>query len=343
MMTILRRIAADLIGIVLCVGAIFKLMDPVGTGLIVEAYFKFAGFSPQLDTCKILGEILCLVESVIGMALITGVFRFVMAIATSVLLTFFTAVTAILLIKNPQMDCGCFGEVVHLTHLQSFIKNLVLDALAVLAFVPLRCLELLPRARYVSFGAGCLIFLFFALVSWFQLPMVEFTQYRPSNTIVTESAPEAAQNDSEYPLLFLTDADGADRSGDILIDKTVLVSVYEPEDLDVVSTASFCQDALNAGFVPFIVSRASIEVPGVECLVADYKSVISLNRSNGGSTFLSDGLIIRKRSANSPLSFEQMEEMASADSTEVYVRSATRHSIALQGFILVFFFILLIL
>jgi len=343
MMSIVRRIAADLIGIVLCLGAVFKLLDPVGTTLIVQAYFKFAGLDAGFDLCSILGEILALTESFLGIALITGAFRYLTAIATSALLFFFTVVTSILLVKNPDMDCGCFGEFIHLTHEQSFWKNIILDALAILAFVPPRCLKLLPPPRHFAFGAGCMTLLVFAFISWVQIPMIEFSQYRTSQTIIDVTAPEASQGDDEYPFLPLTDADGVDRSSDILQGNVVVVSCYDPDDLDIASTATFCQDALNAGYFPYVVSRAMVDVPGVECLLADYKAVITLNRSNGGATFLSDGLILRKRSAVSPLDYEEMEQMASDDPTEVYVRSATRHSVALQGFILIFFFILLIL
>lgn len=344
MMSSIRRIAAGIIGFVLCLGAVFKLMDPVGTALIVESYFKFAGLSPDLGICKILGESLSLVEAFLGIALISGVFRFVVSIAVSALLLFFTAVTAVLLVKNPQMDCGCFGEVVHLTHLQSFVKNLILDALAVLSFVPLRRSMYKVRPRYGAFVVAAILILSFAVVSWVQVPLAEFTPYRISNTVIDENSHEAVFDDGQdYPFLPLSDASGANRSADALQGKVALVSVYDPENADILEIASFCQSAINAGFFPFVVSRSPIDVPGVECLLADYKVIITLNRSNGGSTFLSDGLIIHKRSSFRRPTFEQMEEMALEEPARVYISGARFRSLALQSFALCFLFALLIL
>jgi hypothetical protein len=76
------------------------------------------------------------VEASTGAALVSGVFRKTTAIVTSALILFFTVITLILWIANPVMDCGCFGEAIHLTHGQTLLKNLVLVALALIAFIP---------------------------------------------------------------------------------------------------------------------------------------------------------------------------------------------------------------
>ena len=104
-----RRFCAFVIGIVFLSGGIFKLLDPVGSGLIMESYFKFL----HLDFLNCISlwaaEFFAFAETFTGILLISGVFRKVTAIVTSVLLTLFTALTVLLVIFNPSMDCGCFG------------------------------------------------------------------------------------------------------------------------------------------------------------------------------------------------------------------------------------------
>ena len=74
-MRTIRRFSAVLIGIVFFVSGMLKLMDPVGTSLIVEEYLKFfrLGFLHFADYA--LGACLALAETILGAALVTGVWK----------------------------------------------------------------------------------------------------------------------------------------------------------------------------------------------------------------------------------------------------------------------------
>ena len=87
-----RRFCAILIGLVFLASGLLKLLDPVGTGLIVSEYFKFFHLGFLQGTAKALGMVLSLVEAITGAALISGVFRKTTAVITSILIIFFTAV-----------------------------------------------------------------------------------------------------------------------------------------------------------------------------------------------------------------------------------------------------------
>ena len=122
----MKRLCAFILGAVFLVGGLFKLMDPVGSALVMESYFNFLhiGFLRGLATFAAL--FFNLLECFVGICLISGIWVRVMRNVTLALLSLFTVLTLLLLIFNPDMDCGCFGEVVHMTHLQSFLKNIVL-------------------------------------------------------------------------------------------------------------------------------------------------------------------------------------------------------------------------
>lgn len=128
-MRIVRRISAIIIGFVFFVAGLLKLMDPVGAGLVVEEYFKFLHLGFLRPLSYFTGAAGALAETLLGAALLCGVWRRLTGIVTLAVLGAFTILTLVLLIFNPSMDCGCFGEAVHLTHLQSFLKNIALLAL----------------------------------------------------------------------------------------------------------------------------------------------------------------------------------------------------------------------
>ena len=145
-----RRFVAILIGIVFLGSGLLKIEDPVGTMLIVREYLKLFHLAWLLPCAKGIGIVLATSEALIGVGLITGVFRKLFAWLTLAFLAFFTLVTLVLWILNPSMDCGCFGEAIHLTHAQSFWKNVVLLVLGALAWDCSPCSLPWPTARRTS-------------------------------------------------------------------------------------------------------------------------------------------------------------------------------------------------
>jgi len=203
----LRRLCAFLIGLVFLASGLLKLLDPVGTGLIISEYLKFFHIGFLQGTSKALGMGLSLLEAATGAALVTGVFRKTTAIVTSVLVLFFTAITFILWLANPEMDCGCFGEAIHLTHAQTLLKNLVLLALALVAFLPFQNFGVPRRGKYVAFFLA-LPSLVFAL--WYNhrhLPMIDFTEFAPGVELFASLDNDYQEMDGKVPT-FIYERDG---------------------------------------------------------------------------------------------------------------------------------------
>ena len=92
--------------------------------------------------------------------------------ATGVLMLFYTVLTLALLIVNPSMDCGCFGEAIHLTHGQTLVKNLILCALIFAAFFPYKHFGIPQKRKYVSFIMVSVAVLFFAVYSLMFIPLL---------------------------------------------------------------------------------------------------------------------------------------------------------------------------
>ena len=147
-----RRLCAFITGFVFFISGILKVLDPVGAGLVMKEYFEFLHIGFLSPAAKAAGIAFALLETLTGAALITGVWRRLTAIIAMSLQGFFTLLTLALVIFNPEMDCGCFGEAIHLTHLETFIKNLVLCVLLAGAFIPMKDMGEPLKKKYVSFG-----------------------------------------------------------------------------------------------------------------------------------------------------------------------------------------------
>ena len=73
-----------------------------------------------------------------------------------------------------------------------------------------------------------------------------------------------------------------------------------------------------------------------ECLYfADYKTLLTLNRSNGGATYLADGLIVDKWTARKLPGGDDLAALMSAEPMEAASSASSRGRFTFQGGLLV--------
>ena len=343
-MKVARRLSALLIGLVFFTAGFLKLMDPVGSGLIVEEYFKFFGLRFLAFSSKAVGYSAALLETITGAALVTGVWRRISAIVSGAMLAFFTLITLILLIFNPTMDCGCFGEALHLTHFQSFAKNIILCGLWALAFVPFSKIGEERKRKRINFAVAALAAFIFSLHALCSIPPMDFTPY----------APGAELGQSDGTMLSFSDAEGdyldeQAREGDV-----VIVSTYNParlKDKALGSISALFSDAISKDTRPMLLAAStpsdiSTIIKDSTVLAstyfADRRELLTLNRSNGGATLVSDGLVITKWPSRSIDKAEMLPGETAADATMLMMSKKAARNLKTEGFILVLLAVILL-
>ena len=397
----LRRLCVLVTGIVFFVAGTLKLMDPVGAALVIEEYLRFFRIGFLVAASLPLGVALALAETLLGAALITGVCRKPAAVATGALTVFFTVVTLVLAIKNPPMDCGCFGEAVHLTHFQTFAKNIGLLLLEAAAFLPLRTYPLVSKFRPVAFGLSVIAAGLLTAYSLLFLPLRDFTPFRISSRLyeavaqvggigteyasvfvygkdgqerafTLEDLPDStwtylrtetevvSQSREEYPVLTLTDARGQTCDSLAAGNSVMIVSVYRPDRLSAAQwteTGKFLGNASREGFTPLLLTASSPGrfalpegIPGdarqpllFSTYFSDYKTLISLNRSNGGVTYFHDGTLTDKWSARRLPGPEKLEKISADLPAETELDASARSRQYFWGFYLATFAVLFLL
>ncbi len=329
----LRRLAAVLFGLVLLLGGLLKLMDPIGSQLVVESYLGFCHLSFLRFASIHITFFFNLLECFVGAALIAGAWTSWIRWVSLGLMSFFTVLTALLWALNPPMDCGCFGELVHLTHLQSFLKNVVLLLLWVAAFVPTNKVDRHHIRRPIIVGFTFAVMVAFGIMSYRHLPMLDLTDLR-AGTELTEGRVSLLGADGEYH-------DDLALEGNVL-----LISVYEPSaltrrDLERIErTASLAREA---GIRPIVAAARPQKAEDLPegAFVSDRKTLMSLNRSNGGATFVSDGQVVRKWSAGR-VRPSSLERVLSADTTDLIAGRIVRGRMTFGLMSVVIFVLLLV-
>ncbi len=353
-MRVIRRISAVLIGFVLFLAGVLKLMDPVGARLVVEEYLKFMHLDFLTGISGLIGSGMALLETLLGAALITGVWRKVVAVVTGVVLGFFTILTFFLYIRNPRMDCGCFGEAIHLTHLQSLLKNVVLMVLWAIACLPLRKQEQTRKIKYVSFPIVAISVCLFLLYSSLSIPLVEFTPFKAGTELML---PEDIEDptDENAPTLSLSDAAGEYVDEMLMEGDLLAVSVYAPEKLgpqEWEKIENLMRNAAGLGYTPLVLAASTPEAmeetvssPGIlsATYFADRKKLLTLNRSNGGAAYIQDGLIVTKWGIRRLPDEQKLAELASIDVTESLLAENNGDRLKFQAFLLYVFAVMLLL
>ena len=384
----LKRFCGFITGLVFFLSGIVKLMDPVGAGLVMKEYYDFLHLGFMTFSSKVMGVAFALAETLVGVALITGVWRKITAKIAIIMQGFFTLLTLLLVIFNPQMDCGCFGEAIHLTHWQTFIKNIILLALLLAYYIPNKHLGDTKKKKYVSFALVTVSVLAFTGYSLKYIPLVDFTAYKPGAELQAGASVNA---DEIYESVFTYEKDGVTEEFSLghLPDSTwTFVSVdtrlkeghddalaelsfYDPvteEYMDTLAingkvmvvsvydtgmsarrwkkTESFVSKAEAAGFAALILCADTTGIPQTlkeKAYVSDYKTLISMNRSNAGVTYFYNGQLIRKWASASMPSAEELNRIAESDATEVFIEHESKGSLVFQGFLLYVFAIMLLL
>ena len=380
----IRRFCSVLLGLVYFIAGMLKLMDPVGSGLVVEEYLSFLHIGWLSPLAKALGVAMALVETLVGAALLARVWRRQVAAVTAFITAGFTILTLQLVIFNPEMDCGCFGEAIHLTHMQTFIKNLVLCLLCVIAFLPAREYGRNTKSKLVAFFMVVAVVLLFTVHSLISIPLMDFTEFAPGVSLAShgdgeglspgekeyyviyekngeegsftldnlpdstwtfvrvEEAGGGAPSGEEVPVFYISDSEGQYHDELLTEGRVMVLSVYDVQDYDRLAQAElFLLEAEAAGFTALAVAREPI--PGLETYISDYKKLITLNRSNGGATYIDDGEIICKWPARRLPDAEGLAKTASRNPLEQLVERSSRRRIAFQGIVLYSLAVLLIL
>ena len=123
-------------------------------------------------------------------------------------------------------------------------------------------------------------------------------------------------------------------------------------------TAGFLENTAKAGFRPLLLVSSTAEQfaemteeldPQTAAILdrlvyySDYKTLITMNRSNGGATFFCDGYLIRKYARRALPDMGELSALFQSDETEELISRSTSGDLTFQGFLLYVFAVMLLL
>ena len=193
-----------------------KGIDPHGTEYKIGDYlvsFGLDGWYPD-GFPLLLGMVLAAVEFYVGLCLLFGMNRRFASWMSLFIMAFMTPLTLYIALVNPVTDCGCFGDVLVLTNWQTFFKNIILLAAAIVLwkkhnFKVVRLIS--ANTQWLISLYGLLFIFLLEMHSLYYLPVADFTAYRNGTNIPEQmEVPEGAE-EPEFESTFILEKDGVQK------------------------------------------------------------------------------------------------------------------------------------
>ncbi len=186
----INTLISILVGALFIFSGLIKINDPIGTAIKLEEYFEvfsedftvlFHYFTPLSLAIAIF---LCVLEVVLGVAIVAGFRKRNTIVALLLMIVFFTFLTFYSAYFNKVTDCGCFGDAIPLSPWQSFYKDLVLLlCISVLAFQLKSFHNHASKLSALLLGASVVFSIIIAYIGTNHLPIKDFRDYKKGNNI----------------------------------------------------------------------------------------------------------------------------------------------------------------
>ncbi len=217
-MKIIVNIARLLVGGLFIFSGLVKAIDPLGLSYKMQEFFEawaaggfMKGMMDSLTGYSLwFSLVMITLEVILGVALLLGWQKKITIWLLLLLTLFFTFLTSYVLFSGKIRACGCFGDCIPLTPVQTFTKDLILLLLIILLLAGKKHIQPVFKKSINNI----LILLTVLLISFLQwyvlqyLPLVDCLPFKKGSNIAEgRKLPKDAVQD-KYDYIFVYEKDG---------------------------------------------------------------------------------------------------------------------------------------
>lgn len=189
-----------------------KAVDPTGFVYKESDYLSAMGLPNVVPgfLLYIVALVVSMLEFCLGICLLFAIRRRQTSRTVLVFMAFMTLLTVWIYLFDPVKDCGCFGDALVLTNLETLLKNIVLLICSLLlVFKPMEMMRFVSRSNQWIVVNFSLLFVFLVnSLSLYDLPLIDFRPYHIGADIKDQmTVPEGAQ-EPQYETTFILEKDG---------------------------------------------------------------------------------------------------------------------------------------
>jgi uncharacterized membrane protein YphA (DoxX/SURF4 family) len=216
-MKVIINTSRILVGCLFIFSGLVKAIDPLGLAYKMQEFFEvwaadgyMKGMMMWLHEHALLFSIIMItMEVVLGVSLLLGIAKKITAWLLLLLMLLFTFLTSYVLFSGKIRACGCFGDCIPLTPIQTFAKDIILLLLVVLILFGQKYIRPL-FSRLVS-GTIFVLSLFAVIfLQWYvlrHLPVKDCLPYKAGNDLfkLRQMPSDAVMDKYEYSFIYEKD------------------------------------------------------------------------------------------------------------------------------------------
>lgn len=223
-MKLVVTIARIFTGVLFIFSGLVKAIDPRGLAYKMQEFFEAwaaSGFMKGLmatlgDYALSFSIIMITLEVLAGLALLLGWQKKMVAWLLFLLVLFFTFLTSYVLFSGKIRACGCFGDCIPLTPIQTFSKDIFLLLLSILILTQLKYIQPIVRP-VIALTLLLLATLGTLYLQWDvmrHLPSVDCLPYKKGNNILALRKMPADAVPDQFQINFVYQKNGEKKSFD---------------------------------------------------------------------------------------------------------------------------------
>lgn len=216
-MKLLVNIARVIVGVLFIFSGLVKANDPNGLAYKMQEFFEvWARNSSLTSTMHWLSDyalpfsiIMITLEIIVGVGILLGIGKKFFSWLLLLLIVFFSFLTGYAVLSGKIATCGCFGDCIPLTAMQSFIKDLVLLVLILIIFFGIKYVHpvLLSGFNFLIILVSTILVLYFQWYVMRHLPLVDCLPFKKGNNILAlrKMPANAIPDKKDYKFIYEKD------------------------------------------------------------------------------------------------------------------------------------------
>jgi uncharacterized membrane protein YphA (DoxX/SURF4 family) len=204
-MKTLLGIVRIIVGVLFVFSGLVKANDPSGLSYKMQEFFDVWGWSALNNYSLAFALLMNTFEIVAGVAVLLGWRMRLFSWLLLLLIIFFTFLTGYAVLHPDKIKtCGCFGDCLPLTPMQSFLKDLLLTVLILFIFLKRKVIRPAFR-RFVNATLLTISVLFCVIVQAHvlkHLPVIDCLPYKAGNNLVEKMKTPAGALPDSFAIRF---------------------------------------------------------------------------------------------------------------------------------------------